>query len=635
MAGTSPKRRATSPDEVKMLPNLRKTPHGYTYLKTVPVDLREVLDTTVVKRALGRNYSVAKARWAELEAETTALFQRLRQDLQRSQSAEDAIDAYLKQPRATRLKPLDAGRPGLAAQLSALHLSGLALEAKARSPKGWRWLDATERDKFAGEVNAVLELIKNAVVTGDVSAFIPVVEQLAESRGYRLVDTSGDDIQALTYDFLKAAQHSCHVLLARQNGEFAEPTIPEAEPLPAVWELGLQSKVVKPKRPRLSDVTTLYSDRLAVFNRKTQTTNLSWWIRLIEHCHDKELDEVTPTDIYEFFEKRLNDLKKPWSMQYERTVASGLREAFAIAKAKGLCQRNPVSELETMPAISKVEEKKRKKPRRPFSVEQLNILFSSAWYDSTAEDWQQRMKWDLGVRYWVPLLSLYHGFRVREPLQLLVSDIVDGPHPLVKIQVDDDDDDSEVRSLPERRVKNQATRRVIPIHPVLLQLGFMDFLEIAKKNGERSPLFPSALPRRSSKSPMWGRAYEQRFVPLVRDTLGFGRGYCNHSFRHSLEDCLRNTQLEDKWPAGLGQFYTGRTLPGDKDKGFFMELGSEQGYGDGYNPALIMPYVERLQYRGLKLPEPFTRWLRGQPPVDEKLISLLDKEWGSDWRLGN
>ena len=212
-----------------MLPNLRKTPHGYTYLKTVPVDLRKVLDTTVVKRALGRNYSVAKARWAELEAETTALFQRLRQDLQRSQSAEDAIDAYLRQPRATRLKPLDAGRPGLAAQLSALHLSGLALEAKARSPKGWRWLDDTERDKFAGEVNAVLELIKNAVVTGDVSAFIPVVEQLAESRGYRLVDTSGDDIQALTYEFLKAAQHSCHVLLARQNGEFAEPTIPEAE----------------------------------------------------------------------------------------------------------------------------------------------------------------------------------------------------------------------------------------------------------------------------------------------------------------------------------------------------------------------------------------------------------------------
>jgi hypothetical protein len=132
MAGTSPKRRATSTDEVEMLPNLRKTPHGYTYLKTVPADLREVLDKTVVKEALGRNYSVAKVRWAELEAETTALFQRLRQDLQRSQSEDDAIKAYLAKPCASRLKTLDAGRPGLAAQLSAVHLANLSADALAR-----------------------------------------------------------------------------------------------------------------------------------------------------------------------------------------------------------------------------------------------------------------------------------------------------------------------------------------------------------------------------------------------------------------------------------------------------------------------------------------------------------------------
>jgi hypothetical protein len=108
-----------------MLPNLQKTPHGYTYRKTVPADLQDVIGKTVIKKALGPNFSVAKVRWAELEAETTDLFQRTRQHLQRSESAEDAIDAYLKRPRATRLKALDAARPGLAAQLSALYLAGL------------------------------------------------------------------------------------------------------------------------------------------------------------------------------------------------------------------------------------------------------------------------------------------------------------------------------------------------------------------------------------------------------------------------------------------------------------------------------------------------------------------------------
>jgi hypothetical protein len=159
------------------------------------------------------------------------LFQRTRQHLQRSQSSEDAIDAYLKQPCANRLKTLDAGRPGLAAQLSALYLAGLPADSRARSLQE-RWLDDAEPDALTSELNALLERIKRAVVTGDASAFFPAVEQLAEGRGYRLVDTSGDDLQKLTYEVLKAAQHGCRVLLARQNGEFAEPIIPEVEPLP-------------------------------------------------------------------------------------------------------------------------------------------------------------------------------------------------------------------------------------------------------------------------------------------------------------------------------------------------------------------------------------------------------------------
>ena len=151
---------------------------------------------------------------------------------------------------------------------------------------------------------------------------------MAEGRGYRLVDTSGKDLQKLTYEFLKAAQHACRVLLARQNGEFAEPLMPEAEPLPAVWQLGLKPSVVKPKKPRLSDVKPIYAERLSTAGRKTQTTNLSWWNRLVEHCQDKPLDDITVTDMYEFFESRLKDSDKPWSMKYQRKVASGLRDAL-------------------------------------------------------------------------------------------------------------------------------------------------------------------------------------------------------------------------------------------------------------------------------------------------------------------
>lgn len=131
---------------------------------------------------------------------------------------------------------------------------------------------------------------------------------------------------------------------------------------------------------------------------------------------------------------------------------------------------------------------------------------------------------------------------------------------------------------------------------------------------------------------MWGRAYEQRFVPFVRDVLAFGSGYGNHSFRHTLEDCLRDIQLDEVWPAGLPQFYTGRSLPSDKDKEFFREQGSERLYGEGFDPNRILRYVEKIRYDNLKHPQPFAVWLDGRPAVDSRLVSLLDREWGDAWR---
>lgn len=622
-----------------MPPNLRKTPHGYTYLRSIPVELRPYIADqkykfkTVIKEAFGRDKKNALARWGEFEIYSTKLFEDARTALAGGRLEESALDAFLKKDPATRLKKLAASTEGLADQLSALYLSGLANDYAARENQE-RWFDNDEPAALTSRIDSVLTLIKGAVVTGDVSDFIPVVEQLTSMRGYRLVDESGEDIQRVTYRFLRAALAGCEVLARRQRGEFAEPVLPDAEPLPAAWENAIVTPVVKVAKPRLSDVTPLYIKRLETHGRKTQTTNLSWWVRLIDFCGDKFVEDVSSLDIYKFFENRLLAEKSAWSMKYSMKVRAGLTEAFGEAKTREMCQRNPVSDLDNMPRITAAEEQKRKRPRHPYSTQQLNILLSSAWYDPRAQNWKGRMKWDLGTRYWIPLLCLYQGFRVREPLQLRASDIlIEAGFPLVKIDVAEDDV-QDTTGLPQRSLKNDATKRVVPIHPVLLELGFMDFVASAKKRGVMAPLFPSAVPERASEQPMWGRAYEQRFVPFVRDVLEFGAGYGNHSFRHTLEDCLRNAQFVERWPAGLGQFYTGRTLPSDADRNFFLKIGSERAYGKGYDPTLMMPFVKNLQYKGIQLPKPFSQWLDGRPAVDSHLISVLDSEWGNEWRGG-
>jgi hypothetical protein len=57
-----------------MLPKLQPTPHGYTNRKVAPADLLTAVDKTEIREALGREFSVAKVSWAELQAETMAPF---------------------------------------------------------------------------------------------------------------------------------------------------------------------------------------------------------------------------------------------------------------------------------------------------------------------------------------------------------------------------------------------------------------------------------------------------------------------------------------------------------------------------------------------------------------------------------
>ncbi|PHV03804.1 hypothetical protein CSQ96_29120 [Janthinobacterium sp. BJB412] len=85
----------------------------------------------------------------------------------------------------------------------------------------------------------------------------------------------------------------------------------------------------------------------------------------------------------------------------------------------------------------------------------------------------------------------------------------------------------------------------------------------------------------------------------------------------------------------MGQFYTGRTLPSEQDKRYFLPVGSERDYGDGYDPTRILKFVGRIEYQGIVLPKPFAEWLGGRSPVAAELVNILDEEWGGEWRQAN
>ncbi|KAK6028861.1 hypothetical protein OSTOST_05042 [Ostertagia ostertagi] len=224
------------------------------------------------------------------------------------------------------------------------------------------------------------------------------------------------------------------------------------------------------------------------------------------------------------------------------------------------------------------------------------------------------MATDLGARYWVPLVCMFHGNRVREVLQLVASDVAVRQGVSV-VQFREEMDGEQAAMLAAgvvRSLKNDPSRRVVPLHPTLLALGFAEFVEQRRTQaGANALLFPSSIPKPGGKAPMLGRSYEQAFLRYARDGLAFGRGFGNHSFRHQLEDRIRDAQLPGhQWPAGMAQAYTGRKRVRKQDVGRIEVEGSESAYGRGHSPATLRDYLKTLAFDAVTLPPPYASWLR-------------------------
>src|SRR5262249_3896288 len=134
-----------------------------------------------------------------------------------------------------------------------------------------------------------------------------------------------------------------------------------------------------------------------------------------------------------------------------------------------------------------------------------------------------------GPDYWIPRLALYTGARANELCGLLVRDVkpIDGV-PCIVVE------DSEVRS-----VKTAASTRRIPVHPELIRLGFLDFVERQRAAGQ-ARLFPELTVGKYGSA---SAQYSKRFGRLLRSIGITDKRKVFHSARHTVKDRLRAAQV--------------------------------------------------------------------------------------------
>lgn len=139
--------------------------------------------------------------------------------------------------------------------------------------------------------------------------------------------------------------------------------------------------------------------------------------------------------------------------------------------------------------------------RDPFSRDELKTLFDSDVLE--------------GDLRWLALLALYTGARPEELLQITAKHVRDGGTPHICFG-------------PDLELKNEASVRSVPLHPRLIELGF---LELVEKRRSGRILFPKMKPNEVKDS--YSDATGKRFATRLK-RLGIKRpGLSFYSFRHT------------------------------------------------------------------------------------------------------
>jgi integrase len=176
---------------------------------------------------------------------------------------------------------------------------------------------------------------------------------------------------------------------------------------------------------------------------------------------------------------------------------------------------NPVDQ----PVAKKKDIRAQTQSYKEFTPAELQLLFGSAYrVDMNKPDW-----------YWVPLMALHSGARLNELASLTVGafDVVDG-----------------IKVFDIESGKTDESRRRVPIHSKLLDLGLWEYVEFLRSKSEKQ-LFWFRPQKSISKSSgeMWGK-WVQRCG--INDP-----GKVFHSFRSTAITAMHNSFVQSPNPAAI------------------------------------------------------------------------------------
>jgi integrase len=316
--------------------------------------------------------------------------------------------------------------------------------------------------------------------------------------------------------------------------------------------------------------------------------------RLTEFLGDLPIDEVTPEMLDRFktslrafpvvkkptvLAQSFNDILRAYEgdTQTPRLTTATIRRKwfgafnrmFNYALELDLVARNPVTRVIPKKSEEAIAE------RRPFSADDIAAIFSAPLFSghSGKTTGYRKVPGSVVTKdavYWLPILSLWHGFRVEEAGAMRASEV----RQETGVWVFD---------LTQRQLKTRESRRFVPVHPKVIQLGFLDYA--LSQTGEW--LFPD-LPHDPDGRRASTRAYTSWFGRWC-DAHGFTDPTQSfHSFRHTFKRACREAGV----PEELHDLLTGHKGPPSVGR----------GYGRGVALPVLAREIAKVDYPTFPLP---------------------------------
>ena len=138
-------------------------------------------------------------------------------------------------------------------------------------------------------------------------------------------------------------------------------------------------------------------------------------------------------------------------------------------------------------------------------------------------------------QYWIPLLGLYTGCRLEELCQLHIDDVRQEDNIWVL----------DINEKGSKKLKTKSSKRLVPIHSKLIELGFIDYIDSVQELKEQR-VFPELKKGRdgySTQVSKWFSRYKKKLN--LDDSKVF------HSFRHTFANTLKQNNVEESITSAL------------------------------------------------------------------------------------